>query len=200
MFSDVEADVYVLVDGDDTYDAPSAPAMIAKLIDERLDMVVATPRRRSRRTAYRPGRRRQRTPHRLRGPHVRARLHRHPFRLSGILATLREIVPDPLRRFRNRDGADRPRARARIAGRRDGNALFLAAERIGFEAVDLERRLPHSLDGLQALPRGAAAVAVRGVRHRSRQYIDRPRHPDLHHLRAGRRGPAPADRGARRPA
>jgi glycosyltransferase involved in cell wall biosynthesis len=41
MFNDVEADVYVLVDGDATYDAPSAAAMIAKLLDERLDMVVA---------------------------------------------------------------------------------------------------------------------------------------------------------------
>jgi glycosyltransferase involved in cell wall biosynthesis len=40
MFNDVEADIYVLVDGDATYDAPSAPAMIGKLIDERLDMVV----------------------------------------------------------------------------------------------------------------------------------------------------------------
>jgi glycosyltransferase involved in cell wall biosynthesis len=42
MFNDVEADVYVLIDGDATYDAPSAPAMIAKLVDDRLDMVVAT--------------------------------------------------------------------------------------------------------------------------------------------------------------
>ncbi len=42
MFNDVEADIYVLVDGDATYDAPSAPQMIAKLLDERLDMVVAT--------------------------------------------------------------------------------------------------------------------------------------------------------------
>ncbi len=41
MFNDVEADIYVLVDGDATYDAPSAPAMIAKLLEERLDMVVA---------------------------------------------------------------------------------------------------------------------------------------------------------------
>jgi glycosyltransferase involved in cell wall biosynthesis len=41
MFTDVEADIYVLVDGDATYDAPSAPAMIALLIDERLDMVCA---------------------------------------------------------------------------------------------------------------------------------------------------------------
>ncbi len=40
MFNDVEADIYVLADGDATYDAPSAPAMIDKLIEERLDMVV----------------------------------------------------------------------------------------------------------------------------------------------------------------
>jgi glycosyltransferase involved in cell wall biosynthesis len=41
MFADVDADIYVMVDGDATYDAASAPAMISKLIDERLDMVVA---------------------------------------------------------------------------------------------------------------------------------------------------------------
>lgn len=40
MFADVEADAYVLVDGDDTYHAPSAPEMIARLIHEKLDMVV----------------------------------------------------------------------------------------------------------------------------------------------------------------
>ena len=40
MFADIEADVYVLVDGDATYDAPSAPRMIDKLLDEHLDMVV----------------------------------------------------------------------------------------------------------------------------------------------------------------
>jgi glycosyltransferase involved in cell wall biosynthesis len=40
MFADVEADIYLLVDGDATYDAPSAPGMIAKLVDENLDMVV----------------------------------------------------------------------------------------------------------------------------------------------------------------
>ncbi len=42
MFNDIEADIYVLVDGDATYDAPSAPNMIAKLLSDRLDMVVAT--------------------------------------------------------------------------------------------------------------------------------------------------------------
>lgn len=40
MFADIEADIYVLVDGDATYDAPSARAMVARLLDERLDMVV----------------------------------------------------------------------------------------------------------------------------------------------------------------
>src|SRR5215469_296830 len=40
MFADVDADIYVLVDGDATYDAPSAPRMIAKLLGEHLDMVV----------------------------------------------------------------------------------------------------------------------------------------------------------------
>jgi glycosyltransferase involved in cell wall biosynthesis len=40
MFTDIEADVYVLVDGDATYDAPSAPKMIERLLRDRLDMVV----------------------------------------------------------------------------------------------------------------------------------------------------------------
>jgi glycosyltransferase involved in cell wall biosynthesis len=40
MFADVDADIYVLVDGDATYDAPSAPRMIEKLVSDHLDMVV----------------------------------------------------------------------------------------------------------------------------------------------------------------
>lgn len=40
MFTDVEADIYVLADGDATYDAPSVRQMIARLLDDRLDMVV----------------------------------------------------------------------------------------------------------------------------------------------------------------
>lgn len=55
MFSDVEADLYVLVDGDGTYDASSAPAMISLLLDEHLDMVVG--RRVSGGDAYRTGHR-----------------------------------------------------------------------------------------------------------------------------------------------
>ncbi|UUX99498.1 glycosyltransferase family 2 protein [Sphingomonas sp. J315] len=42
MFADVDADIYVMADGDATYDAAAAPAMIAKMRDEGLDMVVGT--------------------------------------------------------------------------------------------------------------------------------------------------------------
>ncbi|MEA2991977.1 MAG: hypothetical protein QOD40_897 [Alphaproteobacteria bacterium] len=56
MFTDVEADIYVLVDGDATYDAPSVRAMIDRLFADRLDMVVAS-RVDQEVAAYRPGHR-----------------------------------------------------------------------------------------------------------------------------------------------
>jgi glycosyltransferase involved in cell wall biosynthesis len=56
MFADVEADVFVLVDGDDTYDATSAPKLIQKLLRESLDMVNAV-RVESSAAAYRHGHR-----------------------------------------------------------------------------------------------------------------------------------------------
>ncbi len=42
MFADIEADVYVLVDGDATYDVASAPRLIARLLGDNLDMVVGS--------------------------------------------------------------------------------------------------------------------------------------------------------------
>jgi glycosyltransferase involved in cell wall biosynthesis len=56
MFADVEADVYVLVDGDATYDAPSARMMVERLMAENLDMVVGARIERGER-AYRRGHR-----------------------------------------------------------------------------------------------------------------------------------------------
>ncbi len=56
MFADVEADVYVLVDGDATYDATSAPIMVKRLMAENLDMVVGA-RADSGAQAYRRGHR-----------------------------------------------------------------------------------------------------------------------------------------------
>ncbi len=54
MFADIEADLYVLVDGDGTYDAAAAPGMIEKLVRERLDMVTGV-RVHEHEGAYRPG-------------------------------------------------------------------------------------------------------------------------------------------------
>lgn len=42
MFADIDADIYVMADGDATYDAAAAPAMVAKLGEEGLDMIVGT--------------------------------------------------------------------------------------------------------------------------------------------------------------
>ena len=56
MFADIEADVYVLVDGDATYDAATAPEMIRCLLDNQLDMVNGA-RVTAISEAYRPGHR-----------------------------------------------------------------------------------------------------------------------------------------------
>ena len=56
MFADIEADAYVLVDGDATYDAMAAPTMVQKLLDENLDMVVGV-RNSAELEAYRRGHR-----------------------------------------------------------------------------------------------------------------------------------------------
>lgn len=69
MFADVEAEVYVMADGDATYDAAAAPEMVRMLLDEQLDMVVGA-RRSEVDAAYRRG-------HRL-GNHL----------LTGLLARL----------------------------------------------------------------------------------------------------------------
>src|SRR6202790_2974542 len=54
MFADVDADAYVMADGDSTYDPNYAAGMVSRLFEERLDMVVGT-RVASDVAAYRPG-------------------------------------------------------------------------------------------------------------------------------------------------
>ncbi len=56
MFADIDADVYIMVDGDNTYEAKAAPALLSKLIDETLDMVSGC-RVTDIQEAYRPGHR-----------------------------------------------------------------------------------------------------------------------------------------------
>ncbi len=54
MFADIDADIYVLVDGDDTYDANTASRMVAMLVAQSLDMVVGV-RASTGASAYRRG-------------------------------------------------------------------------------------------------------------------------------------------------
>ncbi|GAA4016407.1 glycosyltransferase family 2 protein [Sphingomonas swuensis] len=54
MFADVEADVYIMADGDLTYDPQAAPAMVDLLLTDQLDMVVGT-RQHEAKEAYRGG-------------------------------------------------------------------------------------------------------------------------------------------------
>jgi glycosyltransferase involved in cell wall biosynthesis len=56
MFADIDADVYVLVDGDGTYDAREAPVMVERLLDDQLDLVSAV-RISNQAGAYRAGHR-----------------------------------------------------------------------------------------------------------------------------------------------
>lgn len=54
MFADIEADIYVLVDGDDTYDAAASPQMVTRMIAEGADILTAR-RIHTEAAAYRPG-------------------------------------------------------------------------------------------------------------------------------------------------
>jgi len=82
MFSDIDADIYVLVDGDDTYDAASAPQLVSLLVDENLDMVIGA-RAETGSKAYRRG-------HRL-GNYVLTKIVRVIFgdRISDMLSGYR---------------------------------------------------------------------------------------------------------------
>lgn len=58
MFADIDADIYILADGDQTYDATAAPKLVDALIQENADMVVGTRVEKSQGgDAYRPGHR-----------------------------------------------------------------------------------------------------------------------------------------------
>ena len=56
MFADIDADIYIMADGDATYEAAAAPAMIAMMLRDNFDMVVGA-RRTETEAAYRRGHR-----------------------------------------------------------------------------------------------------------------------------------------------
>ena len=129
MFADVEADVYVLADGDGTYDASAAPVMVDRLVAENLDMVVGVRVETEGQDAYRPG-------HRM-GNALLSWLVRTLFGAvftdisSGYRVMSRRFVksfPALSERFENRAGTGRPLRSPKAALRRGANSLYRASE------------------------------------------------------------------------
>jgi len=126
--------------------------MIARLLDDRLDMVVAR-RVQQNAAAYRLG---HQTGNRLLTGFV-ASVFRATFTdiLSGYRVFSRRFVksfPVLSRGFRDRDRADRACARTRTGGGRESRRLLCAAGGIGLEAEHLARRFPHPVDHRRPLP------------------------------------------------
>src|SRR5271170_7875234 len=168
MFNDIEADVYVLVDGDATYDAPSVPAMVEMLVGDRLDMVVGT--RIDREVeAYRPG---HRAGNWLLTGFV-AHIFGHAF--TDILSGYRVFSRRFVKSFPILSGG------------------FEIETELTVHALELELPVGEVATPYYSRPSRAAAVAVRRVRHCPRHRVGRPRYSDFHHLRAGGLGAAPAD-------
>ena len=109
MFADIDADAYVLVDGDDTYDASSAQPMVDLLFESGLDMVTGT-RITEIRAAYRTGHRSEMFFYRHRDAYLREPNLRYAVRLSGVQPTVRQELPCAECRLRDRDRVHHPRA------------------------------------------------------------------------------------------
>lgn len=103
--ADIDADVYVMIDGDDTYDAYALPEMLTTLLDGPFDQVIGV-RIAAEKSAFRSG-------HQARQPHVqpsrvshlRATGHRHAQWLPRLLASLRQVLPGDVTCLRDRNRA-----------------------------------------------------------------------------------------------
>ena len=158
MFADIEADIYVLVDGDDTYDAGAAPRMIASLI--------ARGRRSSDRAAH-PYRRRRLSAR----PCVRQPAADRPDRdclfnvsltdmLSGYRVFSRRFVksfPFTAEGFGIETELTVHAVRLMMPMIGDGHALQGTAGGLGLQAQYLARRLAHPVHHRLSGARGAAA-------------------------------------------
>ena len=196
MFADIDADIYVLVDGDATYDAPSAPRMIDALVNDHLDMVVGFRVDQSV-AAYRPG---HRTGNWMLTSFLSA-VFGQAFKdiLSGYRVFSRRFVKSfPVLS----DGFE-------IETELSVHALELALpvaeietpyyarpEGLVQQAQHLARRLSDSRHHPETLPLGKAAAVLHGHRRVPDAGFDRPRDPRDHHLSRGRPRAAAADRGA----
>ena len=193
-FADIDADIYLLIDGDDTYDAAAAPAD-----DRAARRREPRPRGRCPSRGRGPGRRHGVPPqprHRQQGAqpdrlrHLRRQHGRHAQRLPRLLAPLREELPGRVARVRDRDRADR--ALPRTADPVDHGAGGLQGPRRGqrVQAAHLPRRLPHPEQDHQPDPARAPDVLLRPARRTVRPARAGARHAGVRRVSPDRPGPA----------
>jgi hypothetical protein len=177
MFADIDADIYVLVDGDATYDAASAPRMIDTLLNDHLDMVVGF-RVDQAELAYRPG---HRTGNRMLTGFLSS-VFGDAFKdiLSGYRVFSRRFVKSfPVLS----DGFE-------IETELSVHALELALPVAEIETPYYARHHP------ETLPLGEAATFLHGDRSFPDAGFDRARDPRHCHLSRTRHRSAAADRGS----
>ena len=141
MFADIDADVYLLVDGDDTYDAKIAPSMMQLLLDRRLDMVSAA--RDTARADRLPAGSQigQRDSDRHGSPGIRQRHQRYAVRLPRVQPPFRQVVSRPDMRIRDRNGIHGPRFGAEHAGGGNPRALSQPSGGIAVQTQYFRRRI-----------------------------------------------------------
>jgi glycosyltransferase involved in cell wall biosynthesis len=196
MFSDIDADVYLLVDGDATYHAPSAPGMIARLLEERLDMVVAA-RVHADDAAYRPGH--------VTGNRLLTGFLENVFGagFSDILSGYRVFSRRFVKSFPVLSGGFEIETELTVHALElelpvgNQHAVFCASGRIAIQAVDLARRLPHRRHDPQALSLGAPVAVLFQHRHLIGDHVVRLRHAGRHPLHRIWQRAAAADRDPR---
>jgi hypothetical protein len=196
MFADIEADVYVMVDGDDTYDAASAPGLIQLLLAESLDMVNGAREEKSQ-AAYRRG-------HRF-GNRLLTGLVAWFFgeRLNDMLSGYRimsrrfvKSLPRARERVRDRNGAHGARSTAAVADRRAHDALSREAPGFVEQAAHHPRRDSHHAIDHSAGPRREAAGILRRGRRIADARVADPRDPGADRVLAHGARPEAADCGS----
>ena len=182
MFTDIEADLYVLVDADATYDAPSAGPMIAHLLQHRLDMLVAV-RVEDKQAAYRTG---HRTGNRLLTGFV---AHVFGQAFSDMLSGYRVFTRRFVKSFPGLSGGFEIETELTVHALELGlpvgewpTPYYARPDRLAVQTEYLDRRPAH-LEGNRATVSLGTAIAVLW-RHRrvAGDRIDWPRHPDFRHL------------------
>jgi glycosyltransferase involved in cell wall biosynthesis len=157
MFADVDADIYLMADGDLTYDPKAAPAMVDLLLAEQLDMIVGT-RKHEEKDAYRGG-------------HV---LGNRLFTgiLSGLFGRSFTDIFSGYRVFSRRFVKSFPVL----------SAGFEIETEISVHALELPGRLANPEDDSRPVSRRKANALLRNDRSLPAGAGPRPRHPAGHHL------------------